>query len=152
MIEEEVRSLLELYPKVFFACHDRHSRSPEIRKRLTAQQSDIIDHLDYRRPSTLKELAGHMGVTSSTMSINVERLVRLGYVSRSAALENRREIAIRLTEEGQKIKESDQVLAPERVKRLLQSLTDEDRRKAIEGLAILASAANGMRYQMETTK
>src|SRR2546425_1403510 len=82
MTSDAARQLMELYPRIYFACHTRHVRDPRTRRLLSAHQASILDHLDEREPLTLVDLARHMGVTPSTMSLHVERLVRRGYVSR----------------------------------------------------------------------
>ena len=82
MLEEAAQQVLALYPRIFFACHTRHVRDPKTRRVLSAHQASILDHLDEREPLTLLDLAQHMGVTASTMSLHIERLVRRGYVLR----------------------------------------------------------------------
>src|ERR1044071_873974 len=82
VIAQAVRSVLEDYPKIFFACHRRHVRDDKARRTLSRHQASILDHLDEVEPLSLNALAAHMGVTASTMSLNVDRLVRDGYVLR----------------------------------------------------------------------
>ncbi len=71
-----VETVLECYPKIYFACHRRHVRDPATRRVLSAHQASILDHLDAVEPTSLGQLAAHMGVTVGTMSVAVERLVR----------------------------------------------------------------------------
>ena len=78
MAENAVRQVMELYPRIYFACHTRHVRDPQTRRLLSAHQASILDHLDEHEPLALLDLAHHMGVTASTMSLNIERLVRRG--------------------------------------------------------------------------
>src|SRR5438067_13896350 len=92
MTSDAARQLMELYPRIYFACHARHVREPRTRRLLSAPQASILDHLDEREPLTLVDLARHMGVTPSTMSLHVERLVRRGYVSRLTNLSTCKDI------------------------------------------------------------
>ena len=46
--QDPVGQVLELYPKIFFACHTRHVRDPSTRRVLSAHQASILDHLDAR--------------------------------------------------------------------------------------------------------
>ena len=52
----------------FFACHTRHVKGPGTRRILSAHRASILDHLDAREPTTVSELARHMGVMPSTWS------------------------------------------------------------------------------------
>ena len=140
MTRDAVKQVMELYPRIYFACHTRHVRDPKTQKLLSAHQASILDHLDEQEPLTLRDLARHMGVTPSTMSLHVERLVRRGYVSRLRASEDGRRLRLLLTPAGMRVREAKSVLDPERVRALLSRLTSEDRQAGIRGLAILARA------------
>ena len=75
---DSVWQVMTLYPKIFFACHTRHVRDPKTRRILSSHQASVLDHLDEREAIPLMDLARHMGVTPSTMSIAIDRLVRTG--------------------------------------------------------------------------
>jgi DNA-binding MarR family transcriptional regulator len=137
----DAQRLLDAYPRIFFACHQRHRRDPKSRRVLSAHQSSILDHLDAVEPMSLNDLAGHMGVTPSTMSLTIDRLERGGYVVRERAKDDRRRLQLRLTEAGERMKEAGSVLDPQRVALLLDQLSADDRRDALRGLQLLAEAA-----------
>ena len=139
-MREVARQVMELYPRIYFACHTRHVRDPQTHRLLSAHQASILDHLDEREPLTLLDLARHMGVTSSTMSLHVERLVRRGYVSRLRANEDGRRLRLLLTRAGVRLREAKSVLDPDRVRALVARLTPEEREAGIRGLALLARA------------
>lgn len=141
MRDDGLHRLLDLYPKIFFACHTRHRRDPKTRRLLSAHQGSILDHLDERDPLPLMHLARHMGVTVSTMSLTVERLVRKGYVLRARDPRDRRRLTLRLSPAGVRIKLAQSVLEPARVRRMLARLSCKQREAAISGLALLARAA-----------
>lgn len=140
MLQDAVGQVLDLYPRVFFACHTRHVRDPEARRTLSAHQASILDHLDDVTPTSLKGLARHMGVTASTMSLAVARLVRDGYVSREVDPFDRRRVSLRLSDAGVRIKEARSVLEPDRLRAVLALLTPDERDHAVRGLALLARA------------
>jgi len=139
--DHAARRLLELYPRIFFACHARHRRDPASRRLLSAHQGSILDHLDAREPTSMNGLARHMGVTASTMSLSVDRLERLGYVRRARDARDRRRVHLTLTPAGVRVKEAQSVLEPERVCSLLAQLSPAQREAGIRGLEILAEAA-----------
>ena len=141
MLGEEVRRLLDLYPRIFFACHSRHVEDPETRKLVSARQASILDHLDEELPTTLSDLAAHMGVTPSTMSLSIDRLEEMGYVRRVRDTIDGRRVEITLTARGLRLREAQSVLEPERVRAMLAHLSEPDRTRALDGLALLAGAA-----------
>ncbi len=139
--EQEVRRLLEAYPKIFFACHVRHVRDPETSKVISTHQASILDHLDDVEPTSLMTLAKHMGVTASTMSLTVDRLARGGHVVREKDPKDGRRVCLRLTPAGLRIKNMQKVLDPEFVRAMLAELSSEDREAGVRGLEVLAGAA-----------
>jgi MarR family transcriptional regulator, organic hydroperoxide resistance regulator len=142
MVDDAARQLLELYPRIFFACHTRHVRDPKTRRVLSAHQASILDHLDEREPVMLLDLARHMGVTASTMSLHVERLVRRGYVLRDRDTRDARRLRLRISAAGTRVREANSVLDPQRVRALLARLSAVEQAEGIRGLEILARAAN----------
>lgn len=137
-----VEQLLRDYPRIFFACHARHVRDPGQGRELSRNQASILSHLDEVEPTSVSELADHMGVTLSTMSLSVKRLVRQGYVTRSRDPEDGRVVQLRLTEAGTRMREADQVLEPRLVKAVLGLLEPGEREAAMRGLTLLADAAD----------
>jgi DNA-binding MarR family transcriptional regulator len=144
-----VRQLMELYPRIYFACHRRHVRDPKSKRVLSAHQASILDHLDEREPVTLLELAQHMGVTASTMSLQVEHLVRKRYVIRERDRDDGRRLRLRLSESGAGVREANSVLDGERVKKMLSRLSSEECAAGIAGLALLARAAREQSEELE---
>src|SRR3954451_15900084 len=142
-IGEALTAVMTLYPRIYFACHTRHVRDPQSHRLLSRHQASILDHLDELAPTTVMELAGHMGVTAATMSLSIDRLERKGYVVRLKDAKDRRRVHVRLTTAGVRIREASSVLDPARVEALVARLTEEERTRAIEGLALLARAAEG---------
>jgi MarR family transcriptional regulator, organic hydroperoxide resistance regulator len=138
-----VAAVLTCYPKIYFACHMRHVRDAASRSRvLSAHQASILDHLDAVEPTAVHDLASHMGVTASTMSLHLDRLESGGFVRRARSRVDARRVELRLTPAGVRIKQQQKVLDPKLVESMLMQLTDTERRKAIEGLELLARAAN----------
>lgn len=139
---EIVAQVLELYPRIFLACHSRHVRDPKTREAVSANQARVLDHLDDAEPTSLMGLARHMGVSASTMSLTVERLVLRGYVTRSRDAADRRVVNLRLSAAGARLRDAQTVLDPKLVKAMILRLSLEDRRVAVRGLALLARAAS----------
>ncbi len=140
-VRDAVARVLDLYPRIFFAVHSRHVRDRASRRVLSSHQVSILGHLDASEAIRLSELAAHMGVTVSTMSLNVDRLVRGGFVLRDRRPDDRRALRLRLSAAGARLKEAQTVLDPERLRRVVSRLSAEDRLTTVRGLEILASAA-----------
>jgi MarR family transcriptional regulator, organic hydroperoxide resistance regulator len=138
---QAVREVMTLYPRIYFACHTRHVRDPQSQRLLSRHQASVLDHLDEVDPTTLNGLAAHMGVTPATMSLTVDRLERKGYVVRLRDVADRRRVHLRLTSAGVRVRDASSVLDPLLVEALVTRLSEEDRDKAVHGLALLAGAA-----------
>jgi DNA-binding MarR family transcriptional regulator len=137
----DVETVLECYPQIYFACHRRHVRDEVTQSILSSHQASILDHLDDVDGMSLVELANHMGVTASTMSLTVDRLERGGYVTRTRSGADKRRVELRLTEAGVRIKRQQKVLDPDLVAAMLSRLEPGKRRQALHGLELLAGAA-----------
>jgi len=134
-------NFIDLYSQIYFACHTRHVHDPESGTRVSARQASILSHLDTVEPTPLSQLASHMGVTVSTMSIAVDRLVRQGYVVRDRAESDARVRHVRLTAAGERLRAAQKVLEPRLVRAMLSRLSPADRRDALRGLELLGAAA-----------
>jgi DNA-binding MarR family transcriptional regulator len=141
MPPSEVDTVLRCYPQIYFACHKRHVRDPKTHEVLSGHQASVLDHLDDVEPASLFDLARHMGVTASTMSLTIDRLQRTGYVLRTRSAVDRRRVDLLLTPAGARIKKQQKVLEPELVARVLAHLDDRKRRQALRGLELLAEAS-----------
>jgi DNA-binding MarR family transcriptional regulator len=117
-------------------------RDPRSNTVLSAHQASVLDHLDEIEPTNLRTLAGHMGVTASTMSITINRLVRQKYVVRQKAVQDARHVNLLLTPAGVRIKSEKSVLDPALVRVLLEQLGADERKQALHGLGLLAQAAH----------
>lgn len=146
-VPEAARQVMALYPRIYFACHTRHVRDPDSLRLLSRHQASVLDHLDEFDPTTVNDLARHMGVTAATMSLTLDRLERKGYLARSRDTADRRRVHVRLTSAGIRIRSASSVLDPPRVEALVARLGDEERAAAIRGLALLADAAQRIAVQ-----
>jgi DNA-binding MarR family transcriptional regulator len=148
----DVAAVFRDYPRIFLSCHRQHLRDPQSGTLLSSNQASILDHLDSVHATTLSDLAKHMGVTASTMSIAVDRLVKLGYVVRELDDVDRRRVRLRLTDAGIRVCAESSVLEPDLVKHMLDQLTPAERREALKGLSLLARAAMAAQHNRSSAK
>jgi DNA-binding MarR family transcriptional regulator len=133
--------ILRHYPQIYLACHLEHTRSRTNRFQLTDKDVVLLGHLDEEVSLSAGRLARHLGINASTLSAAVQRLEKLGHLSRQADAHDRRRIGLRLTSQGAEALAATSILDPGRVTALLMQLTPAERKRAIDGLALLARAA-----------
>ncbi|HSW28688.1 MAG TPA: MarR family transcriptional regulator [Longimicrobiales bacterium] len=140
MAEYEV--LLDAVTRVRRACRPRTAADPEGGAPVSAHQGRVLAFLDQEDPAMVGELAEHLGVTASTMSLTLTRLEGAGYVRRDRDPLDRRVMNVRLTEAGARARDALRELDPERVDRLLALVAPDARAEALRALALLADAAD----------
>lgn len=86
-------------------------------------------------------LAARLGVTASTGTRLVSRLVRGGWVERGGSESDRRLISLRLTSKGTNLVDDTRRRRERALKDILRTMPDADRAAAIDGLRRLADAA-----------
>jgi DNA-binding MarR family transcriptional regulator len=141
MNTSDVALVQRCYPQIYLACHKRHIRASSTAYRLSARDSSILVHLSETVPVTPTELAAHLSVRGSTLSAAIDRLGRLGYLRRSRMPRDRRNVALTLTPQGAEAMAATSVLDSERVNAVLARLSRNQRKRALEGLELLAEAS-----------
>lgn len=141
MNPSDVEVVQRCYPQIYLACHKRHIRAASTTYSLSARDSSILAHLNQTIPLTPTELAAHLGVRGSTLSAAIHRLEQLGYLQRKKIPQDRRTVALTLTPQGTEAMADTSVLDSERVSAVLARLSRGERKRALEGLALLAKAS-----------
>jgi DNA-binding MarR family transcriptional regulator len=152
MSRADVETVMRCYPQIYFACHRRHVRDEKTGQVMSQNQASILDHLDDTEGTALFDLARHMGVTASTMSLTVDRLERGGWIKRERSKVDARRVELRLTEDGVRIKKQQKVLEPDLVRAMLARLEQGKRKKALRGLELLAEASRDLVESGEMTR
>jgi DNA-binding MarR family transcriptional regulator len=140
----DVEIVLQTLPRVHFACRSRGGSVPESGVEVSEHQARILALLDPNDPAMVTELADVMGVTASTMSLNLKRLEGRGLIERQRDPADRRVMNVRLSGEGARMRESLSELDVARVDAMLRALGRDERRVAIQGLVALAEAADAV--------
>ena len=141
MLDPDLYEVQRLYPMIYIACHIDHVRSSSTKWNLSSHDSSILAHLDLTEGMSPRSLASHLGVVPSTLSAALSRLTKLGYIESKAVEGDRRRKELRLTKLGAEAMASTSVLDHERVRKLLSLLRPNERKAALKGLTLLASAA-----------
>ena len=140
-LDEAIERVQFRYPQVYYACHTRHQRGRTCDGRLSPRDSQLLVHLDRRRPLAVTRLAYHMGLAASTVSEAISRLERFGYVVKGAGTGgDRRLVGIVLTKKGVESVLATSVLERARLRTVLRRLRGRDLAAVVNGLGALANA------------
>ncbi|HVT79282.1 MAG TPA: MarR family winged helix-turn-helix transcriptional regulator [Phycisphaerae bacterium] len=148
-MQGELDIFLDAFPRIFRALHRRHVYDPSARRLLTSHQASVLDHLDPAIPTSLRDLARHLDVTPSTMSLTIDRLERAAFVRRARSAADARRTDLFLTPAGHRIQRRQKVLDPALARQVLASLSSSDRKAALAGLLLLAHAAETIRRRAQ---
>ncbi len=91
----------------------------------TLAQVHTIEVLGSHGALRMKELAEKLGITTGTLTVQVDKLVAAGLIARGAHPNDRRAIVVHLTEAGQKIHHHHNQLHLNLVKELTQNIEPE---------------------------
>jgi DNA-binding MarR family transcriptional regulator len=139
----DIQTVLWALPRIHGVCRARDDPGAGMeRVPLSDHQARILGYLDGTDPTMVTELAEHMRVTPSTMSLNLKRLRDAGFVTSQRDPDDRRVMNVRLTEVGVRARNATSALDPDRVDALLRRLGPEGRQRAMIGLRLLAEAAD----------
>ena len=98
-------ALNEVFVKVFkniMTIEEQVIRTEEYRK-ATANDMHVIEAIGIGRPKNMTSVAKSLSVTTGTLTISVNSLVKKGFVERVRSEEDRRVVLISLTEKGKQI-------------------------------------------------
>jgi DNA-binding MarR family transcriptional regulator len=143
-VAEQVFSIQQSYPRVYFACHTLHVRRRTTQHQLSPSDSNVLGHLDARRGIRPGDLAAHMSLSPSALSATIARLTRLGYVARSRSSTDGRAAELRLTQQGVAAIQATSVLDTARLGLVLGKLEPAERADAVRGLELLARGAHAL--------
>jgi len=143
----DVLSVMRGYPRIYFACHVEHRTRDRSVHGLTGREAGLLAHVADPEGTGAGDLARHLGVAPSSLSATLRRLETLGLVTLAADGADARRRMVRLTDRGRTAVAEDSVLDADRVTALLDLMDDDARRRAVDGLALLAEAAGRLRHE-----
>ena len=139
----EVALIASALPRIHRACRTRVPL-PRGRGSLTLKQARTLQQLDAVDPAMVTELAEYLGVTASTMSLNLKRMEEAGLVRRSRDPADRRVMNVVLTEDGVLARDRSTAIDAQRVAAVIDRLRPEERRSVAEALARFADVADAV--------
>lgn len=95
-------------------------------KELTVNDMHVIEAIDIHEPKNMSTVAKSLSVTTGTLTIAVNGLVKKGYVDRIRSEEDRRVVLISLTEKGRRAFAQHQSFHQEMIDAVVEGLTPEE--------------------------
>jgi DNA-binding MarR family transcriptional regulator len=143
-VADQVLRIQVLYPRVWFACHTEHAGAHAKKNGLSERETDVLAHV-LDGMSSPDELARHLGKSASTLTETVDRLEARGLVERRRRDDDRRRVDLVVTDRGRQTYSRGSALSPARLTAALERLAEPERQAVVRGLALLASACDGIR-------
>lgn len=139
--EEDLDRVLAVFDRLMHRLMATHA--PELSAiELTMSQTKAMYLVLASGPMRMSELAARLGVTSSTATGQVDRLVELGFLARSEEPTDRRQVVISATETGAATLEHFRELNSRRMREMLARIDGADFAVVEQALGILAAAAD----------
>lgn len=96
-------------------------------KEVTANDMHVIEAIGIDCPKNMTAVAKTLGVTTGTLTISVNSLVKKGFVDRVRSEEDRRVVLVSLSEKGKCAFRHHQKFHEEMIDAVLQRLTEEEK-------------------------
>lgn len=95
-------------------------------KELTVNDMHVIEAIDVKEAKNMTSVAKALSVTTGTLTISVNGLVKKGYVERTRSEEDRRVVLISLTAKGRKAFMQHQRFHQAMIASIVEGLSDEE--------------------------
>lgn len=95
-------------------------------KELTVNDMHVIEAIDVKEAKNMTSVAKALSVTTGTLTISVNGLVKKGYVERTRSEEDRRVVLISLTDKGRKAFMQHQRFHQAMIASIVEGLSDEE--------------------------
>lgn len=93
---------------------------------LSPAQAHTIEVIGHNKDLNMKELASRLGVTTGTLTVGVDRLQKLGLVTREPHKNDRRSYLVVLTEQGKEVYEQHHQYHCEYTRQILEDLEPQE--------------------------
>lgn len=95
-------------------------------KDVTANDMHVIEAIDMEEARNMSSVARSLGVTTGTLTIAVNSLVKKGYVERARSEEDRRVVLVSLSEKGKKAYLHHRQFHEQMIEAIVEELSEEE--------------------------
>lgn len=124
------------FAKIYYQLH------PRFEENLSHQSVRILQHIQFTRNPTIKEIAEAFRLSHNTTSEHVKKLEKLGYIEKKRNPEDQRQVTIGLTNEGDAVVRRHTELDPERLNQVLATMSETERESIEQAFQLLREAAD----------
>ena len=96
-------------------------------KNVTTNDMHVIEAIGIDCPKNMTAVAKSLGVTTGTLTISVNSLVKKGYVNRVRSEEDRRVVLVSLSEKGKQAYQHHRRFHEEMIDAIVEQLTEEEK-------------------------
>ncbi len=104
-------------------------------KHISLAQTHTIEVLGSHGAMRMKELASRLGITTGTLTVQVDKLVNAGFIQRRPHHSDRRSILVELTDDGQRLYREHDDLHLSLTEEITANLDDNERAILLQCLA-----------------
>lgn len=97
-------------------------------RELTVNEMHVMDAIDIGKPKNMSSVAKELSVTTGTLTISVNGLVKKGFVNRERSEQDRRVVLLSLTKKGQKAYAEHQKFHKRMIDAVVEGLSTEEQR------------------------
>ena len=124
-IKETLNELLVNLFRSINAIEEQAMRTEEY-KDVTTNDMHVIEAIGTGAPKNMTTVARILSVTTGTLTISANSLVKKGYVQRVRSEEDRRVVLVSLTEKGKRAYAHHKKFHDEMIREVLEGLSDEE--------------------------
>lgn len=123
------QTLNEILVKLFRNINDIEEQSikTEEFKDVTTNDMHVIEAIGVGSPKNMTAVARELGVTTGTLTISVNSLVKKGFVDRVRSEEDRRVVLVSLSNKGKKAYEHHRLFHEEMIEAIVEQFTEEEK-------------------------
>ena len=118
-------------------------------RNMTTNDMHVIEAIGTGTPRNMTAVARALGVTTGTLTISVNSLVKKGYVERVRSEEDRRVVLVSLTAKGKRAFEHHEKFHREMIRHVVEMLNEDEKRVLEKSLMGLNGFFRKMQQQSE---
>ncbi|NLL80438.1 MAG: MarR family transcriptional regulator [Clostridiales bacterium] len=103
-------------------------------KNVTTNDMHVIEAIGTGEPKNMTSVARALSVTTGTLTISVNSLVKKGFVERSRSEEDRRVVLVSLTDKGKRAHEHHRQFHDRMIQSIVEELDEEEKKVLVKAL------------------